>query len=115
MRRVGRGAQSPSGHTLGGASRNTVRATGYDDLEMPHEQGHRVLDALEAEGSAMPLVVLARRLDILPSRLVALLDDLYDEGLVTPGRQRGTVALTERPREPGRFRRDAAPAIRAPR
>ena len=74
-----------------------------------------MLDVLAAEGPAMHLAVLARRLGILPSRLVALLDDLYDEGLVTPGRERGTVTLTERPRERGRFRRDAAPATRAQR
>ena len=74
----------------------------------------RVIHVLEAEGAAMPLVVLARRLDIPPTRLVSVLDDLFDEGVVTPGRERGTVALVEAPRSDGRFRR-AAPATRTPR
>ena len=71
----------------------------------------RVIDVLVADGPAMPLAVLARRLDIPPTRLVALLDELFDEGIVTPGRERGTVALVEPPQDDGRFRR-AAPASR---
>lgn len=65
------------------------------------DEGHaqRVVEVLEAEGPTMPLVVLARRLEILPSRLVARLDDLYDAGVVTPGRERGTVSLVPQPRE----------------
>ena len=70
--------------------------------------------ALEAEGAALPLVVLARRLSIPPSHLAPVLDDLYDQGLVTPGRERGTVALVPQPREDGRFTR-AKPATRAER
>jgi len=75
---------------------------------MAHEQGQRVLDVLEAEGPAMPLAVLARRLDIPPTRLAGLLDDLYDEGVVTPGRERGTVALVPQPADEGRFTRPAS-------
>ena len=81
---------------------------------MHGEPGQRVIDVLEAEGPAMPLAVLARRLDIPPTRLVTVLDDLFDEGRVTPGRERGTVALVEPPREDGRFHR-AAPGSRTPR
>ena len=76
---------------------------------MAGEQGDRVLAALQAEGAALPLVVLARRLAIPPSRLAAVLDDLYDEGLVAPGRERGTVALVPRAREDGRFSRSKSP------
>jgi DNA-binding IclR family transcriptional regulator len=72
---------------------------------MDGEPGQRVIDVLEAEGPAMPLVVLARRLDIPPTRLTPVLDELFDEGVVTPGRERGTVALLEPPREDGRFHR----------
>ena len=82
---------------------------------MAGEVGQRVLDALTAEGAALPLAVLARRLDIPPTRLAAELDDLYDEGLVTPGRERGTVALVPRRREEGRFSRPASSPTRAQR
>ncbi len=82
---------------------------------MHGETGQRVIDVLEAEGPAMPLVVLARRLDIPPTRLAAELDDLYDDGLVTPGRERGTVALVPQRREDGRFRRPASSSTRAQR
>ncbi len=75
---------------------------------MAHEQGQRVVDVLEAEGPAMPLAVLARRLSMPPTQLVALLDDLFDEGVVTPGRERGTVALVQPAREDGRFTRQAS-------
>ncbi len=81
---------------------------------MVGEQGQRVIAVLEAEGPVLPLVVLARRLDVPPSRLAAVLDDLYAEGRVTPGRERGTVALVPQPREDGRFRR-TSPATRAKR
>ena len=81
---------------------------------MHEEPGQRVIDALEAEGRAMPLALLARRLGIPPTRLVAVLDDLFDEGVVTPGRERGTVALIEPPRPDGRFHQ-AAGAARTPR
>ena len=75
---------------------------------MSDEQGQRVVDVLEAEGQAMPLAVLARRLDMPPTRLVDLLDDLFDEGAVTPGKERGTVALVQQPAEDGRFTRQAS-------
>ena len=73
-----------------------------------------MIDVLRAEGPTMPLAVLARRLEVPPTRLVALLDDLFDEGLVTPGPERGTVALAQPPCEEGRFR-GSAPASSAPR
>ena len=81
---------------------------------MAGEPGQRVMAVLEAEGQAMPLVVLARRLGVPPTRLVAVLDDLFDQGLVAPGLERGTVTLVPRSREDGRFHR-STPATRAPR
>ena len=81
---------------------------------MDGEPAQRVIDVLEAEGTAMPLAVLARRLDIPPTRLVCLLDDLFDAGLVTPGRERGTVALLPQPGDDGRFHRPAQKS-RSPR
>ena len=72
---------------------------------MAGPQGQRVVQVLEAEGPQLPLVVLARRLSIPPSRLSRVLDDLYDEGLVTPGRERGTVVLVPQPHDDGRFTR----------
>ena len=74
----------------------------------------RVIDVLTVEGPSMPLAVLARRLDMPPTRLVGLLDELFDEGLVTPGRERGTVALVEPQQDDGRFR-SSAPATRSSR
>lgn len=81
---------------------------------MDGDPAQLVMELLEAEGPAMPLVVLARRLDIPPTRLAPVLDELFDAGRVTPGRERGTVALVETPLEDGRFHR-AAPATRTPR
>ena len=78
---------------------------------MSDAEGQRVVDALEADGPSLPIAVLARRLDMPPTRLVALLDDLYDAGVVTPGRERGTVALVPQHRDDGRFRRPAAPDV----
>ena len=75
---------------------------------MSGEQGQRVIAVLEAEGPILPMVVLARRLDLPPTRLAHLLDDLYDEGLITPGRERGTVALVPQPGDDGRFTRPAS-------
>ena len=79
-----------------------------NSVGMAHEQGQRVLDVLEADGPSMPLAVLARRLDIPPTRLVGVLDDLFDEGAVTPGKERGTVVLVPQPAEDGRFSRQAS-------
>ena len=70
--------------------------------------GQRAIEILEAEGPTLPIVVLARRLDIPPSRLTRVLDDLFDEGRVTPGGERGTVSLVPQPRGKGRFQRDPA-------
>ena len=70
-------------------------------------QGKQVVDVLEAEGPQMPIVVLARLLDVPPSRLIGVLDDLFDAGLVTPGRERGTVVLVPQPQSEGRFTRPA--------
>lgn len=64
-----------------------------------------MVDVLEAEGPELPIVVLARLLAVPPSHLVGVLDDLFDEGLVTPGRERGTVMLAPPPQGDGRFRR----------
>ena len=72
---------------------------------MASEQGQRVVDTLEAEGPQLPIVVLARLLDVRPSLLVDVLDDLFDAGLVTPGRERGTVVLVPQPQQEGRFTR----------
>jgi DNA-binding IclR family transcriptional regulator len=75
---------------------------------MAGQQGQRVIDVLEADGPTLPLVVIARRLSVPPSRLARVLDDLYDEGLVTPGLERGTVALVPQPQQDGRFIRQAS-------
>ena len=75
---------------------------------MSSEPGQRVIAVLEADGPALPLVVLARKLGIPPTRLVPVLDDLFDAGLVAPGPERGTVALVPRRLDGGRFQR--APA-----
>ena len=83
---------------------------------MARDAGRRVVDVLEAEGPTMPIVVLARRLGIPPSRVAAMLDDLYDEGLVTTGRERGTVSLVPQPVHERRFSRTpAADSARAKR
>jgi DNA-binding IclR family transcriptional regulator len=71
---------------------------------MTDSQRRRVIDVLEAEGPQLPIVVLARLLAVQPSRLIGVLDDLFDEGLVTMGRERGTVALVPQPGG-GRFTR----------
>jgi DNA-binding IclR family transcriptional regulator len=75
---------------------------------MAGEQGQRVIGVLEAEGPTLPLVVIARRLSVAPSHLARVLDDLFDEGLVTPGLERGTVALVPQPQQDGRFSRRAS-------
>ena len=75
---------------------------------MAGEMRQRVLDVLEADGPELPLAVLARRLDIPPSRLVPILDDLYDAGLVTTGLERASVALVPQPGDDGRFSRQAS-------
>ena len=72
---------------------------------MGDEQRRRVIDVLQAEGPQLPIVVLARLLAVPPSRLVRDLDELFDEGLVTPGLERGTVALVPQPSGEGRFAR----------
>lgn len=64
---------------------------------MGGDEGRRVLDVLEAEGPELPVVVLARRTGIPPSRLIPVLDDLHDIGLVTSGRERASVALVPAP------------------
>lgn len=56
-------------------------------------QEQRVLAVLAEHGPCLPIVVLARLLELPPSRLIPLLDELYDAGLVTTGRERGTVVL----------------------
>jgi DNA-binding IclR family transcriptional regulator len=81
--------------------------------DMAGELGQRVLDVLAAEGPEMPIVVLARHLAVPPTRLVGVLDDLHDEGLVDNGRARGSVMLVPVRHEEGRFTRPAAPADRA--
>ncbi len=74
-----------------------------------------MLDALEAEGPQLPIVVLARLLNVPPSKLIGVLDDLYDAGLVTPGRERGTVLLVPQPQErEGRFARPERSGSTAP-
>lgn len=70
-------------------------------MDADHVQ--RVLDVLETEGPTMPIVVLARHLGLAPSRLVGTLDDLFDAGIVTPGKERGTVSLVPQPQADGRF------------
>jgi DNA-binding IclR family transcriptional regulator len=82
---------------------------------MASEQGQKVLDTLEAEGPQLPIVVLARLLDVPPSRLVDVLDELYDAGLLTPGRERGTVVLVPQPQAgEGRFARPRRSGSAAP-
>lgn len=75
---------------------------------MAGAQSERVIEVLEAEGPELPLVVLARRLDIPPTGLVPILDDLYDAGRVTTGQTRGSVALVRPPDGDGRFTRPAS-------
>ena len=75
---------------------------------MAGTEWRRVIEVLEAEGPELPLVVLARRLDIPPSGLVPILDDLYEAGRITTGRERGSVALVPQPAPDGRFTRPAS-------
>ena len=82
---------------------------------MRSELGRKVLDVLENEGPQLPIVVLARLLNVLPSLLVDVLDDLYDAGLVKPGRERGTVELVpQRPERDRRFSRGKRGRSRTP-
>ena len=60
---------------------------------MAGKREQRVLDVLAEHGPCLPIVVLARLLELPPSRVIPLLDELYDAGLVTTGPERGTVAL----------------------
>ncbi len=73
---------------------------------MTSEQGQRVLDALEAFGPELPIVVLARHAGLRPTQLVPILDELDHEGLVRPGAEPSSVILVG-PRE-GRFTRPTA-------
>ena len=79
---------------------------------MAAELGQRVLDVLMSEGPELPIVVLARHLAVPPTRLVAVLDDLHDAGLVDNGRERGSVVLVPERQQEGRFKRPA-PAEKA--
>jgi DNA-binding IclR family transcriptional regulator len=75
---------------------------------MAGELRQRVIDVLGSEGPELPIAVLARRLDVPPTRLVPVLDELYEEGRVTTGRERATVALVPQPEGGGRFTRPAS-------
>lgn len=75
---------------------------------MADEMRQRVLDVLEQEGPELPVAVLARRVALPPTRLVAILDDLHDEGRVTTGPETHSVALVPAPQGDGRFARPAA-------
>jgi DNA-binding IclR family transcriptional regulator len=74
---------------------------------MAGELWRRVIDVLEAEGPELPIAVLARRMDVPPTQLVPILDDLFDAGRITTGHERATVALVPQPARDGRFTRAA--------
>ncbi len=79
---------------------------------MTAELAQRVLEVLANEGPELPIVVLARHLDVPPTRLIGALDDLHDAGLVDRGRERGSVVLVADRQQEGRFKRPA-PAEKA--
>ena len=73
------------------------------------EQACRVLDALEAGGPELPIVVLSRSTGLLPTQLVDVLDELHEKGYVEQGATPQSVRLLP-PAGTGRFRRSHPPA-----